>query len=280
LIKPKKSLGQNFLVDGRIIERIIDAVSPLPDDIVIEIGPGEGALTRSLVERAGFVFAVEIDARLADYLRGKFQSENFSLVEADALTVDWGGLAARAADSFCRLRGKNAAGSRVRVVANLPYYIATPIVERLVTSGHAIYDLTLMLQKEVVERITSGPGSKDYGYLSVLVQYYSEARKLFDVPPSAFKPAPKVWSSVVRLTIRERPPIEVDDAGRFFAMVRAAFAQRRKTLANNLKAAIRVLGIEGEVEAVFERAGIEARRRAETLSVDEFGILYRALYKD
>ena len=280
MIKPKKSLGQNFLVDDRVIGRIIDAVSPLPEEIVVEIGPGKGALTRSLVVRAGFVLAVEIDARLAAHLKERFNSENFLLVEADALTLDWGKLVGRASEMFGRIRHKNAYGSRARVVANLPYYISTPIVERLITSGRVFDDLTLMLQKEVVERITSGPGSKDYGYLSVLVQYHTDAMKLFDVPPSSFRPAPKVWSSVVRLRMRAHPPIVVDDEGRFFAMVRAAFAQRRKTLANNLKASMRVPGIEGGIEGVFERAGIEPRRRAETLSVEEFGTLYRELHKN
>jgi 16S rRNA (adenine1518-N6/adenine1519-N6)-dimethyltransferase len=279
-IKPKKSLGQNFLVDDRVIGRIIDAVSSLPGDIVVEIGPGKGALTRSLLERAGFVVAVEIDPRLAAHLRERFHQENFLLVEADALTEDWGELVSRASEMFGRLRHKNADGSRARVVANLPYYISTPIVERLIRSGRVFDDLTLMLQKEVVERITSGPGSKDYGYLSVLVQYYTEATKLFDVPPSSFKPAPKVWSSVARLRMRDRPPIVVDDTGRFFAMVRAAFSQRRKTLANNLKASMRFTGIEGGIEDVYERAGIDPRRRAETLSVEEFGILYRELHKN
>ncbi|HWP44917.1 MAG TPA: 16S rRNA (adenine(1518)-N(6)/adenine(1519)-N(6))-dimethyltransferase RsmA [Blastocatellia bacterium] len=275
-IKPKKHLGQNFLVDGRIIRRIVDAVSPRPEDAIVEIGPGEGSLTVPLVERAGLVVALEIDRRLVEHLRERIQKENFLLIEADALQIDWSDLLGQAVESLKRLRPQT--DPHVRVVANLPYYISTPVIEKLIKAGRPIEDMTLMLQKEVVERITSRPGSKEYGYLSVLVHLYSKATRLFDVPPSAFRPAPKVWSSIVRLEVRRRPAIDVDDEERFLAVVRAAFAQRRKTVANNLKAAAGALAIDREIEAVFDRAGIDPRRRTETLSLDEFAELYRALY--
>ena len=279
LIKAKKSLGQNFLTDQGVARRIIDAVSPLPTDIVIEIGPGTGALTWMLVERSGHVEAVEIDARLADALRRSLKADNLSIVTADALVLDWRELIK---DARAKLGFPGAADQdrrRVRIVANLPYYISTPIIERLLLVGRSVFDMTLMLQKEVADRITTGPGSKEYGYLSVMVQYYCIATKLFEVPPSAFTPAPKVQSAVIRLTVRERPAVEVSDEARFFALVRAAFAQRRKTILNNLKAASRALEFTQPLEAALEAASVVPQRRAETLSIEEFAALCRALHR-
>ncbi|HXG68193.1 MAG TPA: 16S rRNA (adenine(1518)-N(6)/adenine(1519)-N(6))-dimethyltransferase RsmA [Blastocatellia bacterium] len=277
-IKAKKSLGQNFLTDRRIVRRIVEAVAPQASDVIIEIGPGTGALTTMLVERAGYVTAIEIDPRLAVEIRALIAAENFSLVEADALSVNWPALLDDACAAWERLHSQEEASPRVRVVANLPYYISTPILQTLLQHHDRLHDMTLMLQDEVVERITSSPGGREYGYLSVLTQYYCEAAKLFEVPPSAFKPAPKVWSAIVKLTVRDRPPVAVTDEEKFFALIRAAFAQRRKTIANNLKAAEPALGFAEEVAIALERAGIDARRRAETLSLADFANLYRALY--
>lgn len=277
LMRAKKSLGQNFLTDQRVARRIIDAVSPLPTDIVIEIGPGTGALTRMLVEGSGYVEAVEIDARLADELRRSVKAENLSIVTADALSLEWGQLITNAKSKLRSLRRADEDRNRVRIVANLPYYISTPIIERLLGLGCGVSDMTLMLQKEVADRITTGPGSKEYGSLSVMVQYYCIASKLFEVPPSAFTPAPKVQSAVIRLTVRERPAVEVADEARFFALVRASFAQRRKTILNNLKAASRVLEFTQPLEEALEAASVAPQRRAETLSLAEFAALCRAL---
>jgi len=169
----------------------------------------------------------------------------------------------------------------VRVVANLPYYISTVIIERLLElTSRQLADMTLMLQKEVVDRITSSPGGRDYGSLSVLVQYRCEATKLFEVPSSAFKPPPKVKSAVVRLRMLEQPAVIVADEPRFFGLVRAAFAHRRKTIANNLKAAASTLGFSSTIERALSRARIESRRRAETLSLQEFCALDSMLYSD
>jgi len=277
LIKLKKSLGQNLLIDARVANRIIDAVAPHPGDVVIEIGPGAGALTHSLVDRSGSVVAIEIDKRLVEQLRASIDGGNLTIVEADALELDWRELVHNAIERFAVDSGRDAP-SRVRVVANLPYYISTPIIERLLRVQQCLLDAMMMLQREVADRITSGPGSKEYGYLSVLVGYYCVAAKLFDVPPSAFKPAPKVWSAVVRLTVRDRPAVEVADQAGFFALVRACFAQRRKTLANNLKAAAGALAFKDSLGSALERARIDPRRRAETLSIEEFGALYRFLF--
>ncbi|HZM90181.1 MAG TPA: 16S rRNA (adenine(1518)-N(6)/adenine(1519)-N(6))-dimethyltransferase RsmA [Blastocatellia bacterium] len=276
MIKAKKSLGQNFLTDNRVARNIIDAVSPRSTDIVIEIGPGTGALTRMLAEQAGYVAAVEIDARLADELRRLVTADNLSVLTADALTVDWVNLIT-SVKTTVKSRNRDAE-PRARIVANLPYYISTPIIERLLSLGGEVFDMTLMLQKEVADRITTGPGGRDYGYLSVMVQYYCIASKCFEVPPSAFSPAPKVQSAVIKLTVRERPAVEVADKVRFFAFVRASFAQRRKTILNNLKAASSILEFSTPLETALEAASIAPLRRAETLSLEEFALLAGQLF--
>ncbi len=267
MIRAKKSLGQNFLVDARVARRIVEAVFPLRTDIIIEIGPGTGALTGLLVERSGYVVAVEIDPRLIEELSHSIAASNLSIREADALKVDWAALINEAVSSWKKNSGSEI-DPRVRVVANLPYYISTPIIERLIKLRGRLFDLTLMLQKEVVDRITSQPASREYGYLSVVAQYHAEARKLFEVPPSAFRPAPKVRSAVVRLEMKPSRELSEQDEEKFFAMVGLAFSQRRKTIMNNLKAARSLF--PDDIEAALQRAGIDPRRRAETLSVAEF----------
>ena len=272
LIRAKKSLGQNFLTDHRVARQIIDSVSPRAEDVIIEIGPGTGALTAMLVRRTGHVVAIEIDASLVEELRRTVRARNLSIVNTDVLKLDW-----EQTIEDARSRIVDVASTRVRVVANLPYYISTPIIERLLSPGRGLFDMTLMLQREVADRIVSEPGNKAYGYLSVMVQYYALASKLFDVPPSAFAPSPKIWSAVIRLVVRERPAVEVADEAKFFALVRAAFAQRRKTIRNNLKAAAGSLGFKGPVESALEAASIDPRRRAETLSLVEFAELCKQL---
>ncbi|MFY9608826.1 MAG: 16S rRNA (adenine(1518)-N(6)/adenine(1519)-N(6))-dimethyltransferase RsmA [Blastocatellia bacterium] len=278
MIRAKKSLGQNFLIDTVVSRRIVDAVSPKSTDLIIEIGPGTGALTGLLAERGCRVIAVELDRRLGEELSAKLtRFENLSVVWHDALRLDWEDFIRSAKQDLKPEPGNNEA-PRVRVVANLPYYISTAIIEKLLAQRSRIFDMTLMLQKEVVERITSGPGSRDYGYLSVVVQYYCEASKLFVVPPTAFKPAPKVHSAVVRLAFRKRPAVEVRDEARFFAVVRACFAQRRKTILNNLKAAASQMNFSSPMEDALRAAGVEPKRRAETLSLAEFAALADSLY--
>ena len=272
LIRAKKSLGQNFLTDHRVARQIIDSVSPRAEDVIIEIGPGTGALTAMLVRRTGHVVAIEIDPSLVEELRRTVRARNLSIVNADVLKLDW-----EQTIEDARSRIVDVASARVRVCANLPYYISTPIIERLLSPGRGLFDMTLMLQREVADRIVSEPGNRAYGYLSVMVQYYSLASKLFDVPPSAFTPSPKVWSAVIKLVVRERPAVEVADEAKFFALVRAAFAQRRKTIRNNLKAAAAALEFRSPVESALEAASIDPRRRAETLSLVEFAELCRQL---
>ncbi len=268
MLRAKKSLGQNFLVDEGVIERIVREVGVRADETLVEIGPGRGALTARLVEGAGRLVAVEFDRELVPLLRERFGGRaNFELVEGDALVED-----------LCALI-KPAA--RARVVANLPYYISTAILQRLIEQRGCLSEMVLMLQSEVVERITAPPGGSERGFLSVLVEAYCEAEKLFDVAPGSFRPVPKVTSTVVRLRVRPGIAAEVKDAALLWQVVSAGFAQRRKTIFNNLRAAAGDLRsrIEhsGGTNAALKAAHIEAQRRAETLSLAEWARLANAI---
>ncbi|MGZ8847020.1 MAG: 16S rRNA (adenine(1518)-N(6)/adenine(1519)-N(6))-dimethyltransferase RsmA [Pyrinomonadaceae bacterium] len=264
----KRRFGQNFLVDRSVIERIIAAVGPRPVETIIEIGPGQGALTSRLVEKAGRVIAIEFDRDLVPQLRAQFGAvSNLKLIEADALTVN-----------YCEVIQPAA---QTRVVANLPYNIGTAILQRLIEQRHCISEMTLMLQREVVDRITAAPGSSDRGYLSVLVEAYCETEKLFDVSPQAFRPAPKVWSTVVNLRVRPRLAIEVKDEALLWKIVSAAFAHPRKTILNNLREAPEtiqeLLKKRGGASIVLCDAGIPPLRRAETFALEDWGLLLNAI---
>jgi 16S rRNA (adenine1518-N6/adenine1519-N6)-dimethyltransferase len=267
LPRAKKRLGQNFLVDETYARRIVAALAPRAGETVVEIGPGRGALTAPLVECGARVVAVEFDRELFAPLRARFGGrENFTLVEADALEVD-----------FCSLAGP---AERARVVANLPYNISTAILQRLIEHRRCVKEMVLMLQREVVARITAPAGSTERGYLSVLVEAYCEAEALFDVPPGAFRPAPKVWSSVVRLRARASRPA-VGDGRLLWRVVGAGFAQRRKTILNNLRSAPGDLRARVEAAGgagpLLEAAGVEPSRRAETLTLAEWEAITLAL---
>jgi 16S rRNA (adenine1518-N6/adenine1519-N6)-dimethyltransferase len=265
---PSKRFGQHFLKDKRTIQRIIDALAPRADETIIEIGPGSGALTSQLIERAGRVVAVEFDNKLAPVLNDQFGgSANFKLVMADALATD-----------FCR---EILPAQHARLVANLPYNISTAILQRLIEQRSCLTEMVVMLQREVVERIMAPAGSSDRGFLSVLVEAYCETEKLFDVAPGAFRPPPKVWSSVMSIRFRPRINTDVTDEGLLWATVSAGFAQKRKTILNNLRNAsgrlAEVLKRNGGASIVLCKAGVALQRRAETLSVDEWGEIVRAL---
>jgi 16S rRNA (adenine1518-N6/adenine1519-N6)-dimethyltransferase len=265
---PKKRFGQNFLVDERVVNRIVREVSPQEGETIIEIGPGRGALTSRLLESGAKLFAVEFDRVLTRLLADRFTSErNFTLLEGDALNVN-----------LCDMIAPIV---RARVVANLPYYISTAILQRLIEQRTCLAEMVLMLQREVVERITAPPATSARGFLSVLVEAYCEAEPLFDVPPEAFRPVPKVWSTVVRLRVREQAVVESEVESLLWQTVSAGFAQRRKTIFNNLRSApARLLFLiekAGGAESVLEGAGINARRRAETLTLEEWKSLARRL---
>jgi 16S rRNA (adenine1518-N6/adenine1519-N6)-dimethyltransferase len=249
----RRALGQHFLRDDSIARSIVDLVAPTPSDLVVEIGPGEGALTQELVRRAGRLIALEVDRALLESLRRRWPA--VELLEADARTWDYGML-------------ERPAGGRVLVVGNLPYSVGKPIVAALLEARAVIDAMALMLQREVAERLAAPPGGKVYGALSVLTQAVCDVELALRVPPGAFRPPPKVDSAVVRLTPRAQGRVPATLEARFREIVRAAFARRRKTLANALAG-----GLGLSLELVREAAtasGVDPGRRAETLSIEEF----------
>jgi 16S rRNA (adenine1518-N6/adenine1519-N6)-dimethyltransferase len=258
-VRPRKRLGQSFLEDMNAIRRIADLVEATGDETVVEIGAGLGVMTAELAERAGKVIAVEIDPRLVSALRDRFPADGrVEIVPADVMTYDFSAASP---------------GRKIKVVGNIPYHISTPILFRLVDFRNSISSMILMFQKELADRIMARPGRKEYGIPSVIVGRYASVRRELTLPPTCFYPAPGVFSSVLRMTMRQDPET-AEEASRFKKTVRASFAQRRKTLFNNLRAA----GFPGEaLERVFAETGVEAGRRAETLTVEEFGRLASAL---
>ena len=266
--RPSKRFGQNFLTDQRVIQRIIAALEPTAEETIVEIGPGSGSLTAPLLGKVGRLVAIEFDRNLIPLLADTFaQKSNFTLVEDDALVTD-----------ICAVIQP---ATRTRVVANLPYNIGTAILQRLIEQRQCVSEMVLMLQKEVGERLTAPPGAPDRGYLSVFVQAYCETEKLFDVAPHAFRPAPKVWSSVLRLKMRERVAAEVRDEQLLWRVVSAGFAQRRKTILNNLRHAPSPLQetvkAHGGASIVLCRADVGLQRRAETLTLEEWSRITRAM---
>lgn len=256
----RRALGQHFLRDPAIARAIVDLVAPTPADLVVEIGPGQGALTGELVRRAGRVLALEVDRTLLERLRVTFPT--LELLQADARAWDWSSLA-------------RPGGGRALVLGNLPYSVGTTILTALVRARRAIDLMVVMLQREVAERVAAAPGSKTYGSLSVHVQLHWRVELALRVPPGAFRPPPKVESAVLRLTPLPGPRVDLADEGRFEAVVRAAFAQRRKTLANALAAG---LGLPvGATREAAASAGVDPGRRAETLNIDEFAEVARRL---
>ncbi|QYO66039.1 16S rRNA (adenine(1518)-N(6)/adenine(1519)-N(6))-dimethyltransferase RsmA [Leptolyngbya sp. 7M] len=244
----KKSLGQNFLVDRNYIRRVISSVSPDPGDTIVEIGPGRGALTEHLVASGAQVIAIELDNELADILDDRFSgSSNFKVVQGNAIEID-----------LSKLISPN---TKAKLVANLPYYISTAILQHFIKQREHLSELVLMFQKEVVERITAEPGSSERGYLTVLVGAAFEVEKLFYVPPAAFRPVPKVQSSVVRLLPK---PFSIADTKGFTDLISFAFAHKRKTLTNNLRVAYK------DISRAFAAANIDGQRRAETLTHEEW----------
>ena len=259
----QKKFGQNFLINTSILEEIIDAAEITKEDFVLEIGPGIGTMTQYLCEAAREVVAVEIDTNLIPILGDTLSAyDNVEVMNADILKVD-----------IAKLADERNGGKPIKVVANLPYYITTPIIMGLFESHVPIDSITIMVQKEVADRMQEGPGSKEYGALSLAVQYYAKPEIVVNVPPSCFMPQPKVGSAVIRLTRHENPPVDVDNEKLMFQVIRASFNQRRKTLANGLNNfGSFSLGKE-EIQKSIEELGVPVNIRGEALSLEQFAKL-------
>lgn len=254
----KKRFGQNFLVDPLVLEKIINGAEISPSDTVLEIGPGIGTLTQALCDAAGEVIAVEIDRELIPILSETLQEfQNVRVINEDVLKLDLSKLSEKP----------------LRVVANLPYYITTPIIMALFESGAPLKSITVMVQKEVAERMQAAPGGKDYGALSLAVQYYADARIIANVPPNCFIPRPNVGSAVIHLEKHEIPPVSPKDPSFMFQLIKTAFSQRRKTLLNTLRNDASLGLTKERLEAVFSELGLPPDIRGERLSLSEFAEL-------
>lgn len=259
--KIKKKFGQNFITEPSIIDNIVEAANLTKNDTVIEIGPGLGVLTRALADRAGKVYAIEIDKNLIPLLEETLTGhENIEIINQDALTLNF--------DQLINGDGTD----KYKVVANLPYYITTPLIMHFLENRFRVSEMVVMVQKEVAQRMVASPGGKDYGALSVAVQYYTAPRIEFKVPPQVFLPRPEVESAVISLRILEQPPISVKDEKNFFRVVKAAFGQRRKTLLNALHNGGFDLDKES-LTGILQECSIDPKRRGETLSLEEFAAL-------
>lgn len=262
----QKKFGQNFLIDTHVLEKIISAAGITKNDCVLEIGPGIGTMTQYLAENAGHVVAVEIDRNLIPILKETLADyDNVTVINEDILRVD-----------IKALDEEYNGGKPIKVVANLPYYITTPIIMGLFESGVPIDNITVMVQKEVADRMKEGPGSKDYGALSLAVQYYASPYIVANVPPNCFIPRPNVGSAVIRLTRYQEPPVHVKDTALMFRLIRASFNQRRKTLQNGLNNSPELSFSKEEIAAVIEGLGLPAAVRGEALTLEQFAALANA----
>jgi len=259
----QKKFGQNFLIDTHVLEKIISAAGITKNDCVLEIGPGIGTMTQYLAENAGHVVAVEIDRNLIPILKETLADyDNVTVINEDILRVDIKALAE-----------EYNGGKPIKVVANLPYYITTPIIMGLFESGVPIDNITVMVQKEVADRMKEGPGSKDYGALSLAVQYYAEPEIVANVPPNCFIPRPNVGSAVIRLTRHKEMPVQVKDFALMFKIIRASFNQRRKTLQNGLGNASELPYTKEQIAAAIAEMGLTPTIRGEALSLAQFAQL-------
>lgn len=259
----QKKYGQNFLIDTHVLDKIIGAAEIGPDDFVLEIGPGIGTMTQYLAEAAREVVAVEIDTKLIPILEDTLKAyDNVTVLNEDILKVD-----------ICKIAEEKNGGKPIKVVANLPYYITTPIIMGLFESEVPLDSITVMVQKEVADRMQVGPGTKDYGALSLAVQYYAQPYIVANVPPNCFIPRPAVGSAVIRLTRYQEKPVKVNDAAFMFKIIRASFNQRRKTLQNGLYNSSELRIPKEKTVAALEEMGLTPTIRGEKLSLEEFAQL-------
>lgn len=265
----QKKFGQNFLIDTHVLDKIISAAHITKEDMVLEIGPGIGTMTQYLAEAAGKVIAVEIDKNLIPILSDTLSEyQNVRIINEDVLKLD-----------LRKLADEENGGKAIKVVANLPYYITTPIIMGLFENHVPVESITVMVQKEVADRMQTGPGSKDYGALSLAVQYYAEPYIVANVPPNCFMPRPKVGSAVIRLTRHKEPPVEVKDEKLMFDIIRASFNQRRKTLANGLNNSDKITCSKEIITEAIEKLGKGPSVRGEALSLQEFASLSNDIFE-
>ena len=265
----QKKFGQNFLIDTHVLDKIISAAHITKEDMVLEIGPGIGTMTQYLAEAAGKVIAVEIDRNLIPILEDTLSEyNNVRVINEDVLKLD-----------LRKLADEENGGKAIKVVANLPYYITTPIIMGLFENHVPVESITVMVQKEVADRMQTGPGNKDYGALSLAVQYYAEPYIVANVPPNCFMPRPKVGSAVIRLTRHKEPPVEVKDEKLMFDIIRASFNQRRKTLANGLNNSDKITCSKEIITKEIEKLGKGASVRGEALSLQEFASLSNDIFE-
>lgn len=266
-IRPRKRLGQSFLEDRNVVNKIISAADIHDQDIVVEIGAGLGIMTEILASQARKVIAIDIDPRMISIVQERLRDQpRVKIMEKDVLACDFSALQS------------DGQSSKLKVIGNIPYNISTPILFHLLTYRRAIISLVLMFQKEVVDRLVASPGTKEYGIPSVIFSLFTILSKEMNVPASCFYPQPKVSSSVIKIVMREKPLFDLADEQFFFRIVKIAFAMRRKTILNNLRAADLPFSSDREIEILLKHAGIEGRRRGETLSPEEFGRLSNVFY--
>ena len=265
-IRANKSLGQNFLINQNVIDEIIDSAEISKEDLIIEIGPGLGTLTKQLIEKAGKVICIELDERMVNILEDRFSLyENFEIINEDVLKVDLNQI----------IEKEN---KKCKIVANLPYYITTPIIMKLLESKLNIESITVMIQKEVADRIIATPGEKLAGAITYTVYYYCESEKILEVPPESFIPEPEVTSEVIKLNLRKEPPVKAKDMKKMFSIIKVAFMQRRKTLLNALTNG-NVFNNKQEALEIFQKLNINQNARAEELTLEQFAELANYLTK-
>lgn len=268
-IKANKSLGQNFLINENVVNSIVESAKLGKEDLVIEIGPGLGTLTKELLEKAGKVICIELDAKMLDILKDRFVLyNNIEVINKDVLKVDL--------NSLIATEKENTNIKNVKVVANLPYYITTPIIMKLLENNLDIDTITVMIQKEVADRLIAIPGDKETGAITYSIYYYCESEKILEVPNSSFIPEPEVTSEVIKLNIRKKPPVKVKDKEKMFSIIKSAFMQRRKTLLNALSNAKIVS--KGDGIKIFEKLGLDINIRAEKLNLEDFAKLSDELF--
>lgn len=270
-IQANKSLGQNFLVDDNVIESIIESSKIEKEDLIIEIGPGLGVLTDRLLKKSDNVVVIELDKRMIEILKNRFcLNKNLEIINDDVLKVDL--------EELIKNKKQQKQINKVKIVANLPYYISTPIIMKLLENQLEINEIIVMVQKEVAERLSAKTGEREAGAITYAVEYYAQATKIIDVPKESFIPSPKVESQVIKLEVRTNPKIKVEDEKLLFDIIQKSFMQRRKTLSNAL-INNRILETKGEVEEMFKILGIENNIRGEKLTLEEFGKIANYVYK-